>query len=257
MPSRADMLGQRAIGGEKALGLSWGLEALQAPLALAGRLVGKLRAVIHVVVLPVFHPRQDLLFRCIITFPFVGDDDAWNILAAFEELTEERLDGDLTAPSLPQHIEHSPLLVDGPPQVVTYAVNGQKHRIQMPRVPRSGVLTLELVGIGVPERPAPLTNGFIGDHYASYTSSFFDVAVAEAEADIPPDAMADDLGWETMVLLKIQGWWAQTTNMAHQGSAGQATQQVDHTPAPYPLKKKGMISTKRIFTIVMPGKIMA
>ena len=44
MPSRADMLGQRAIGGEKALGLSWRLEALQAPLALAGRLVGMLRA---------------------------------------------------------------------------------------------------------------------------------------------------------------------------------------------------------------------
>jgi hypothetical protein len=199
------MLGQRAIGGEKALGLSWGLEALQAPLALAGRLVGKLRAVIHVVVLPVFHPRQDLLFRCIITFPFVGDDDAWNILAAFEELAEERLGGNLSAPSLHQHIEYSPVLVDGPPQVVTCAVNGQKHRIQMPRVPRSGVSTPELVGIRVPERPASMTNGFIGHHHASYTSSFFDVAVAEAEADIPPDAMADDLGWETMILLKIRG----------------------------------------------------
>ena len=86
---------------------------------------------------------------------------------------------------------------------------------------------------------------------------FFDVAVAEAEADLPPDAMADDLGWETMVLLKIRGWWAQTTNTAHQGSAGQATQQVDNAPSPYPLKKTGMISTKRIFMIVMPGKIMA
>jgi hypothetical protein len=45
--------------------------------------------------------------------------------------------------------------------------------------------------------------------------------------------------------------------MAHQGRAGQATQQADHTPSAYPLKKTGTISTKRIFMIVMPGKIMA
>lgn len=57
MPARTEMLGNRAIGGEKALGMSWGLEALPAPLSLAGRLVGILRAVIQVVVLPVFHPR--------------------------------------------------------------------------------------------------------------------------------------------------------------------------------------------------------
>jgi hypothetical protein len=34
------MLGDRTIGGEKPLGMTWGLEPLQAALALAGGLVG-------------------------------------------------------------------------------------------------------------------------------------------------------------------------------------------------------------------------
>jgi hypothetical protein len=159
----------KTIRREEALGVSWRFEALHAPLALAGRLVGTLRAVIQVAVLPVFHPRHGLLFRCSIAPQFVSDDDAWNILAAFEELGEELLSGDRIAPSLYQHIEHGRVLVDdGPPQVVTLAVNGEEDLIQMPLVPRSWVPTPELVSIGLPELPAPLPSGFVGHLHAPY-----------------------------------------------------------------------------------------
>jgi hypothetical protein len=47
-----------------------------------------------------FDPRQNLPLRGTIALQFIGDDHAWNILAAFEELAEEFLGGDLIAPSL-------------------------------------------------------------------------------------------------------------------------------------------------------------
>jgi hypothetical protein len=31
----------------------------------------------------------------------------------------------------------------------------------------------------------------------------FDITIAEAEADIPPHCMADDLGWETVILVML------------------------------------------------------
>jgi hypothetical protein len=55
--SRAEVLRNRTIGGEEALGVPRGLEPLQAPFALAGRLVGVFGAIVQVAVLMVFDPR--------------------------------------------------------------------------------------------------------------------------------------------------------------------------------------------------------
>jgi hypothetical protein len=46
MPSWAEILGDRPIRGEEALGMPGGFEPLHAPLALAGGLVGILLAVV-------------------------------------------------------------------------------------------------------------------------------------------------------------------------------------------------------------------
>jgi hypothetical protein len=51
----AEMLGNRPIRGEKALGVSRGLESPHAPLALARRLVGILGAIIQIAMLSMFH----------------------------------------------------------------------------------------------------------------------------------------------------------------------------------------------------------
>ena len=55
--SRAKVLGDRAIGREEALGVTRGLESLQAPFALAGGLVRVFGAIIEVPVLAVLHAR--------------------------------------------------------------------------------------------------------------------------------------------------------------------------------------------------------
>lgn len=68
---------------------------------------------------------------------------------------EEFFRGLLVPPALHQDIEHMAILVDGAPQVVAFAMNGEKHLIQVPRVPRAGTPAARLIGIGLPEFPAP------------------------------------------------------------------------------------------------------
>ena len=46
MPTRSEVLGNRAIRGENALGVPWGFKALHALLALARRLMGVLGTVV-------------------------------------------------------------------------------------------------------------------------------------------------------------------------------------------------------------------
>jgi hypothetical protein len=43
--------------------------------------------------LPVFKPRQDRPFRRAIALALIGDDDAWDILQALEQLAKELLGG--------------------------------------------------------------------------------------------------------------------------------------------------------------------
>jgi hypothetical protein len=47
------------------------------------------------------------------------------------------------------------------------------------------------------------------------------------EAEIQPYRMADDLGWEAVMLVTVSRWCIHTTSMAHQQGIGQAAQQVD------------------------------
>jgi hypothetical protein len=52
---------------------------LPAPLALAGRLVGILRPVVQIPVLPMFHTGQHLPLRRPIALQCIGDDDPWHV----------------------------------------------------------------------------------------------------------------------------------------------------------------------------------
>jgi hypothetical protein len=87
--------------------------------------------------------------------------------------------------------------------------------------------TAELMGVRLAEPLAPLPDGFIGHHDAPGEQQLFDIALAETEAEVQPDAMADDRNWEAVVLVPISRWCAHGVSIAHQVSIGQATQQVD------------------------------
>lgn len=66
------------------------LEAAHGAFPLSGRLVRVFRAIIQSFVLSVLDAPQDLPLRCAIAGEFISDDHAWNVLAALEQLAEER-----------------------------------------------------------------------------------------------------------------------------------------------------------------------
>jgi hypothetical protein len=68
----------------------------------------------------------------------------------------------LVGSALDEDIEDMTLLVKSAPQIVTFAVAGEKDFVQVPLVPRSGAPPAELIGIGLPEGPAPIPHGFVG-----------------------------------------------------------------------------------------------
>jgi hypothetical protein len=73
------------------------------------------------------------------------------------------LRGLLIAPALSQNIEDVIVLVDRAPQVMAFAMDRQKHLIQMPCVPRLGASTLQTIGVVLSKLPTPLADGFVGD----------------------------------------------------------------------------------------------
>ena len=162
MPTRSKVLGNRTIRGEEALRVPGGLKSLHAPLALAGRLMGVLRTVVEVAVLAMLHPREDFPLRCPVAFELVGDDHTGHVGEPLEEFPEELLGGLLVAPPLHEDIEDMAVLIHGSPEVMTFAINGQKHLIQVPFVTRPRAPVTELIGVLLAKLAAPLPDRFIG-----------------------------------------------------------------------------------------------
>src|SRR5215813_12314692 len=134
MPSGAEVLGDRTIGRQEALRMTCGLKPLHTALALTCRPMGVLTPIIEIAALTVLYAREHLALRRAIAFEFIGDDHAWHVEHAFEELAEELLRRLLVAPALHQDVEDVVVLIDGAPQVMTLPLNGQKHLVEVPRV---------------------------------------------------------------------------------------------------------------------------
>jgi len=212
MPARSKVLGNRTIGGKEALRVPGRLEALHTSLSLAGWLMGVLRTVVEGAVLAMFHPREDLPLGRAIALQFIRNDHAWYVLTALEELTEELLGRLLVPPSLHQDIEHLTVLIHRPPQIMPYLVNRDAHFIQVPRITWPGTPATEGMRIGLAKLAASLADGFVRYDHATDQQEFFPIAVAEREAEIQPDGMADDLPREAMMFIGI-GWdWGRHGN---------------------------------------------
>jgi hypothetical protein len=81
----------------------------------------------------------------------------------------------------------------------------QKDYFAMPLVARPRASASELIGIGLAEFSAPFPNRLVGDDNATSGQQLFHIPVAEAEPEIQPDRVADDLGGEAVVLIAVAG----------------------------------------------------
>ncbi len=87
------------------------------------------------------------------------------------------------------------------------AMDGEEHLVQVPLIARTRTPAAELIRIGLPERQAPPTNRFVGHHNPTDEEQLFDIPIAQAEAIIEPDPVADHLGGKTMVFVGLRGSW--------------------------------------------------
>src|SRR5215470_8630847 len=91
---------------------------------------------------------------------------------------------------------------------MTFAINRQKHFVEVPLVTWLGASMLQPIRVVLPKLQTPLADGFMGDVDTAFVQQFLHIAVAQGEAIIEPDAMADDLPGEAVVLVafRVSGW---------------------------------------------------
>src|SRR5262245_24966422 len=167
-----------------------------------------LRAVVKIPMLAMFHAREDLALGRAVALELIRDEHPWPVLQPLEQLAEKLLRRLLIAPALHQNIEDVIVLIHGAPQVMALAIDGQKDFVQMPLVTWLGASVLQLIGVILPKLQTPLADGLMGHVDAALEEEFLHVAVAQREAIIQPDAMANDLPREAVVLVAfgVSGW---------------------------------------------------
>jgi hypothetical protein len=138
-----------------------------------------------------------------VALQLVRDEHPWHVGQALEQLPEEFLGGVLVPPTLDQYIQDVAVLIHGPPQIVPFAVHGEKHLIEVPRVARLGTPAAELIGVRLAELAAPRADSLIRDEDPTGAQQLLDITVAEAEAIVQSDTMADDLGRNPMVFIRV------------------------------------------------------
>src|SRR5215831_10705526 len=160
-----------------------------------------LAAVVEIPTLAMLDPWENLALGRTIALQLVGNDDAGNICEALEELAKKLLGGLLIAPALDQNVEHMIVLVDSAPQVMALAIHRQEDLVQMPFVARLRTPPSQPIGVVLPKLPTPLTDRFMGHSNAAFEQELFHIAVAQGEAIIEPDPMADDFARKAVVLV--------------------------------------------------------
>ncbi len=85
-----------------------GFEALQDPLALAGRLVRGFGSIVEIAALTMFPTREHLALGSLIPAKFVGDQRAWNGRVVLELFAETLHGGCLVPATLNQDVLHVP-----------------------------------------------------------------------------------------------------------------------------------------------------
>src|SRR5215813_11283780 len=208
MPSGAEVLSDGSIRRQKALGMSRRFKPLHAILALACGAMRVLTAVVEIAAPAVFDSGQDLALRRAIALELIRDDDPRDIPQALEQLAKKLLRRVLIPPAVDQDIEDIVVLVHRPPQVMPLTMDREKHLIQVPFVAWLGTSMFQPIRVVLPKLQTPLPDGLMGDIDPAFAQQFLHITIAQREAVIEPDPMADDLAEKAVILVVfgISGW---------------------------------------------------
>jgi hypothetical protein len=203
MPPGSEVLGNESIRRQNTLGMTRGFEPLHATLALARRPMRVLAPVMEITTLTMRYLWKHLALGRAVALQLVGHDAVGHIPQALEQLAKELLGGLLVPPALHQAIEDVGVLIHRSPQVMTPAVDGQTHRIEMPLVTWPRPSASEPIGIVLPKLQTPLPDSFIGHLDAAFEQELLHVAVAQLKAIVAPDPVTDDVAGKAVIFVGL------------------------------------------------------
>jgi hypothetical protein len=128
------------------------------------------------------------------------------------------------ASTLHQDVTPSPVLSHRPPEVMALCLDGEEHFIEMPLIAWLRAPAPPSIGVLLPPRAAPRADGLVGHEHPPDEQEVLDLAGAEAEPVVRPDAMTDELDREAVVLVAVgRGERIHAASRPH----GKGSQQVD------------------------------
>jgi hypothetical protein len=177
---------------------------------------------IEILVLPVFHAGSGLVRGGAVIREHIGDDDARHVPQALEPFTQERLRRILIVSTLHRIIEPILVLINGPPQIITLALDREEDLIEMPRIPGLRSAVAEFIRIRLAERAAPFTDGFVRHHDSAGQEQLFDIAVTQTETKVQPVTVSHDFRPKSVARIRIgRRACVHVATMPHWPRAGQ------------------------------------
>ncbi len=159
-------------------------------LALSGRLMRDLGAVVRVPICAVDHGRHHRTACGLVAAELVPDQPSWDTALAFQEFPEES-HGCLPIPSrLHEDVDDVAVLVHSAPQILLATLHRDEQFVQMPGVTHPTAAAPKTSRVNRTEALTPLPNGFIGDRNAPLREPVLHIPEAETEAMVEDDQMA-------------------------------------------------------------------
>src|SRR5262245_61623389 len=88
---------------------------------------------------------------------------------------------------------------------MAFAINRQKHLIQVPFVAWLGASTLQPIRVVLPKLQTPLADRFMGDVDPAFKEQLLHISIAQGEAVVEPDPMADDFAGKAVIFVALGG----------------------------------------------------
>lgn len=117
---------------------------------------------------------------------------------SFQQLAKEAFGCSPISSRLHEDVDHVAVLVDGAPQVLKLALDGDEDLVEIPDVTESAPLTPQAAGILAAKLPAPLPDRLVRDSNSTFGEQVLHVSQAQGKAVVQPDGATDDLGREPM-----------------------------------------------------------
>lgn len=160
-----------------------------------------LRPVVQSLVRPMLDVRHHLSPGCSIGAQLVSDHALRRNALLLQQPRQQALGRIGVAAVLDDLVEHIAILVDGAPQPVFPAGNGDDDLVQVPDVVSAGLLAAQAASEIRPEFNASPADGLIRNHDPALQQHFLGQTQAQGEPVVEPDCMSDDLRRETMALV--------------------------------------------------------